>query len=101
MTIEITSRHFTASEHLQELVKSKVQKIEKYSPSLIVNCSVVLIQDNGNESVEIKTHIKNHEIFAQDTTEVFEKSLTNTVNKVVSQIKKYHDKATGKVKTHN
>ena len=41
MNIEITARHFTASDKLKELVNEKIMKIEKFN-SEIMNCHVIL-----------------------------------------------------------
>jgi len=96
MTIEITSRHFSPSENLQKLVSEKVSKIEKYST--LTNCVVILEKDNTGEVVEIKAHSKGHEYFAQENSDLFEKSLTVVVDKIISQMKKQNGKANLKIK---
>jgi putative sigma-54 modulation protein len=99
MTLEITSRHFSPSSALRELVVTKASKIEKFSND-ITSCHIVLIKENDIESVEIKAHMKGHEMFAHESANMFEKSLASSVEKIVSQIKKNRDKDLGKVKTH-
>ncbi len=96
MTIEITSRHFSPSENLQKLVSEKVSKIEKYST--LTNCVVILEKDNTGEVVEIKAHSKGHEYFAQENSDLFEKSLTVVVDKIISQMKKQNGKTNLKIK---
>ena len=48
MNIEITARHFTASNKLKKLVNEKIMKIEKFT-SGIMNCHVILTKENSGE----------------------------------------------------
>ena len=52
MNIDITSRHFTASNYLKNIIHEKVKKIEKYNND-IISCHVILTKENGRENVEI------------------------------------------------
>lgn len=92
MKIEITARHFTASDKLRELINEKILKIEKFN-SGIMNCHVILTKENSSENVEINAHIKGHDFSAHENGEVFEKSLANAVEKISIQIKKQHERA--------
>ena len=95
MNIEITSRHFTASDKLKDLINEKILKIEKFN-SGIMNCHVILTKENSSENVEINAHIKGHDFSAHENGDAFEKSLTNAVEKIAIQIKKQHDRAIGR-----
>ena len=95
MNIEITARHFTASDKLKELINEKIMKIEKFN-SGIMNCHVILTKENSGENVEINAHIKGHNISAHVNGDVFEQSFKSAVKKFSIQIKKHHKKA----KTH-
>ena len=95
MNIEITSRHFTASEQLKELVNEKVKKIEKFNNE-IISCNVVLTKENNSENVEIIAHAKGHDFISSKNEDIFERSLTNAVYKISNQIKKQHEKAIGR-----
>ena len=95
MNIEITSRHFTASEKLKELVNEKVKKIEKYNND-IISCNIILTKENYSENVEIIIHAKGHDFISSENEDVFERSLTNAVYKISNQIKKQHEKAIGR-----
>jgi len=90
MTIEITSRHFSPSSRLQQMVHEKVSKISKFSN--LIRCQVILEKDHLNEIVEIKAHASGREFFAQESSELFEKSLTNSIDKIIVQIKKHEGK---------
>ena len=95
MNIEITSRHFTASDQLKELVNEKVKKIEKFNNE-IISCNVILTKENNSENVEIIVHTKGHDFISSENEDIFERSLTNAVYKISNQIKKKHDKAIGR-----
>ena len=92
MNVEITSRHFTPSEEMKALVNEKFSKVNKFNIEL-TRCHVILSRENSSEeSVEIVAHSKGHEFVAHDNSSVFEKSLANSVNKLLIQLKKEHDK---------
>ena len=95
MNIEITSRHFTASEQLKELVNEKVKKIEKFNNE-IISCYVILTKENNSENVEIIAHAKGHDFISSENEDIFERSLTNAVYKISNQIKKQHEKEIGR-----
>ena len=95
MNIEITSRHFTASDKLKDLINEKILKIEKFN-SGIMNCHVILTKENSGENVEINAHIKGHYFSAHENAVGFEKSLANAVEKISIQIKKQHERALGR-----
>ena len=95
MNIEITARHFTASEELKTLVNNKLTKLDKFNVTL-TRCHVILSKENTvEEKVEIIAHSKGHEYIAHDNSNVFEKSLANSVNKLSIQLKKQHDRMLG------
>ena len=92
MNIEITARHFTASDHLKELIHEKIKKIEKFN-SGIMSCHVILNKEDNSENVEIVAHAKGYDFVAHENTDVFERSLVNAFDKISIQIKKQHEKA--------
>ena len=95
MNIDITSRHFTASDKLKELVNEKVKKIEKFNND-IISCNVILTKENNRENVEIIVHAKGHDFISSENEDIFERSLINAVYKISNQIKKQHEKAIGR-----
>ena len=95
MNIEITSRHFTASAHLKELIHDKINKVKKFN-SNIMSCQVILTKENKNENVEIIVRAKGHDFAAHETSDIFERSLVNALDKISIQIKKRHEKALGR-----
>ncbi len=95
MNIEITARHFTASDSLKELIYEKIKKIEKFN-SGIMSCHVILTKENNSENVEIVSHAKGYDFAAHENADVFERSLLNAIDKISIQIKKQHAKAIGR-----
>ena len=92
MNINITARHFTASEQLKELIYEKIKKVQKFS-SGIMSCNVILTKENNRENVEIIAHAKGYDFVAHENADVFERSLLNAIDKISIQIKKQHEKA--------
>ena len=95
MDIEITARHFTASNSLKELIYEKIKKIEKFN-SGIMSCHVILTKENNSENVEIVAHAKRYDFAAHENADVFKRSLKNAIDKISIQIKKQHEKAIGR-----
>ena len=91
MQLDITSRHFTPSEQLKEMVYEKLKKIEKFN-SGIISCRVVLTKESNFEDVEIVAHGKGHHFVAHENADTFEKALISTVDKITIQVKKMHDR---------
>ena len=100
LNIDITARHFKPSFQLIELVNEKVSKVDKFTPD-ITRCEVILTKDNSDEIVEIHVHVKGEGLVVTEKSKKFEKSLMPAVETLINQIKKHHDKLTGKVKTHS
>ena len=95
MNIEITARHFSASDHLKKLVHEKIKKIEKFNNG-IMNCHVILTKENNCENVDIIAHAKGYDFVAHEDADVFERSLVNAIDKISIQIKKQHSKTIGR-----
>lgn len=95
MNIEITARHFTASDHLKQLVHEKIKKVEKFN-SNIMNIHVIFSKENNKENVEIVARTKGYNFVANENTDIFERSLINAIDKIAIQIKKQHEKAIGR-----
>ena len=70
MEIKITSRHFTASEELKDLVYEKIKKIKKFNNE-IIKCQVILTKENINENVDILIHVKGHDFIASENSDIF------------------------------
>ena len=95
MNIDITARHFTASQQLKELIHEKIKKVEKFN-SGILSCHVILTKENNSENVEIIARLKGYDFAAHENADIFECSLKNAIDKIAIQIKKQHEKAIGR-----
>ena len=95
MNIDITARHFTASNHLKELINEKIKKVVKYN-SGILSFHVILTKENNSENVEIIARTKGYDFAAHENADVFERSLKNAIDKISIQLKKQHEKAIGR-----
>ena len=91
MQIDITSRHFTPSVKLKEMVYEKLKKIKKFNTG-ILSCRVVLTKEANFEDVEIVAHGKGHHFIAHENSDNFEKSLIIAIDKITIQVKKQHEK---------
>ena len=91
MKIDITARHFSPSEKLKEMVYGKIQKILKFNAG-IINCRVILTKESNIEKVEVIVHLKGKDFIAIESSDNFEKSLVIVIDKIISQVKKQHDK---------
>ena len=91
MQVNITARHFTLSDQLKEFIHIKIKKIEKFNFD-IINCNIVLTKEANMENVEIICHSKGHDFVAHNSSNNFEKSFIFSMDKIISQIKKIHDK---------
>ncbi len=94
MTVDITARHFSPSSKLQELVNLKVGHIEKFNER-ITSCKVVLLKEQNTEGVEIIAHSRGKEFVVKEHTDLFEKSLSSAVEKIVRQMRKHQEKLIG------
>ena len=94
MNIEITARHFTASDQLKELIYEKIKKIKRFNND-IMSCHVILTKENNSENVEIIARAKGYDFAAHEHSDIFERSLVNALDKISIQINKRHEKALG------
>ena len=92
MDIEITARHFVASQKLKEFIHKKIKKVEKFQ-SDIMSCHIILAKENNRENVEIITRVKGYDFVAHENAEIFERSLTSAIDKIFIQLKKQHEKS--------
>tara|TARA_B100000315_G_scaffold253193_1_gene291488 strand:+ start:1062 stop:1349 length:288 start_codon:yes stop_codon:yes gene_type:complete len=91
MNIEITARHFTASEELRNYADEKVKKIYRYFDKP-TSCHVILEEMNPDYLTEIKLTIPGSQFFVKDTAGEIKQSIDRAVDKLITQLKKYKDK---------
>lgn len=96
MNVNIQTMHFEADEKLVGYVRRKLDKLKTFHDR-IVNIEVYLKLDNvvhtiKDKIVEIKIHVPRHNFFAKASSKSFEESFDNSMDSIVSQIKRKKEK---------
>lgn len=92
MKTTVTSRHFKASEKLNEYAASEVERLNKFFTE-IVDCEVILSYDvRQNKTAEASVKVPGDRLVASETSEDFYKSIDQMVNKLEKQVIRYKDK---------
>ncbi|NDV69101.1 ribosome hibernation-promoting factor, HPF/YfiA family [Dysgonomonas sp. 25] len=95
MNIQIQSVHFEAASHLKEFIEKKVNKLGKYSDSILdaeVILKVVKPEVANNKDASVKLNIKNGELFANKVADTFEEAITHCVEALEKQVVKAKEK---------
>ena len=91
MRINITARHYKASEKLREYVETSVQKLTKYLDG-IIECEIILDYEKTIQVVEIVMKVHKQKLFVREKSEDIYKCIDVAVSKIERQLKKYKDK---------
>ena len=100
MNINITSRKFKARESLKTFISDEVNSLLKYNDD-ILDADVILSFQSSKDSIkvaEITLRIPGQSLIATDITDDFEKSVSSTVGKLISQLKKIKSKRATRIK---
>lgn len=94
MKINIESVGMTPSETLKSLINKKVGKLDKFFDRIVTaDVKLKATQDTKNNSeAEIRLNVPNDTLFAGRRADSYEKALTETVDALERQIKKYKEK---------
>lgn len=99
MKINITSRHFKASDNLQNYINGKLEELTKYNED-ILHADVVLAEENTIvKSCEILLKLRQELLVAKENSDEFEKAIDKAVEKIDAQVYKLKDKQ--KTQKHN
>ena len=97
MSFLFTARHFKAHDTLKEYAEEESKKFAKIYDG-IIKTEVILSYDKPENSIkhaEVIVHAKNNHTFtAKESTDDFMKSITGSMEKVETQIRKFKDKLT-------
>ena len=96
MNVNIQTMHFDADDKLVDYVTRKLEKLQTFHDR-IVKVDVFLKLDNvvhniKDKIVEIRIHVPRHDFFAKASTKSFEESFDNTMESIISQIKRKKEK---------
>jgi putative sigma-54 modulation protein len=96
MNVNIQTMHFDADDKLVNYVTRKLEKLQTFHDR-ILKIDVFLKLDNvvhniKDKIVEIRIHVPRHDFFAKASTKSFEESFDNTLESIISQIKRKKEK---------
>lgn len=96
MNVKIQAVQFTADQKLLDLIEKKVQKFEQLYDR-ITSIEVHLKLDNQSKQVKdkvvsIKCNIPGTQLYAEDTSKLFEDGIDSTVSSIKRQLKRYKEK---------
>jgi len=91
MRVNVSARHFKASDKLQTFAENEVQRLLKLFDN-ITESEIVLDWQKGTKSSEIILNVNGTRLTASDVSTDFYKSIPKTVDKLESQLRKYKGK---------
>jgi putative sigma-54 modulation protein len=98
MNIKINSVKFTASQQLEEFVKSKVLKLGQFSED-IIGAEIFLKLENtpdlDNKIAEVRIDIPGNELFVKKQSKTFEEATDSAIDALKRQITKVKEKRRG------
>ncbi|MCL2073392.1 MAG: ribosome-associated translation inhibitor RaiA [Marinilabiliaceae bacterium] len=99
MNIKIQSVHFDASEKLEQFIRQKVGKIDKYYDG-ILSAEVILKLDKSetleNKIAEITLEIRGNNLFAKKQNKTFEEAVDLACEALRKQLVKRKEKVKSK-----
>ena len=98
MNINITSRKFKAKDSLKEFISKEVKSLERFSDD-ILDVDVVLSYLHNKDSIkiaEINVNIPGKTLLVTEESDDFQKSVTEAVDKLKRQLKKFKEKRRAK-----
>ena len=87
MNIDLTSRGFTPSSDLIELMHSKLEKLNTFDKD-ISSLKVVLLKESRAEKVELIIKSKKNTYVTKCYSSAFEKTIVMAIDNIKSQIQK-------------
>ena len=87
MNIDLTSRGFTPSSELIELIHSKLEKLNTFDKD-ISSLKVVLLKESRAEKVELIIKSKKKTYVTKCYSSAFEKTIVMAIDNIKSQIQK-------------
>ena len=91
MRVNITARHYKASDSLKEYAEKEVRKLAKYFDG-IIECEIVLDYEKTIQVVEIAIKVHRQKLFAREKSDDIYKGIDRAIDKIERQLKKYKEK---------
>ena len=95
MYLSIVTNQINVNERTNGFLINKINEIEKYN-NKIINCKLFINRDKHNITTEIFVHTKLHDFFCKDTSTNVKKAFMSSLNKMKSQLSKFHSKKLSK-----
>lgn len=91
MRVNVSARHFKASEKLQAFAADEVMRLRKYFDNITAG-EVILSWQKGNKSSEIILNVNGTKLTATEASHDFYKCIPKAVDKLESQLRRYKGK---------
>jgi len=92
----ITARHFDLSDKMREKAEDEMDSLKKYFDN-IISAELILATEKHSKIAELKVRVYNQTLASKAETDEFYSSIASSVEKMISQLKKYK----GKLKDKN
>ncbi len=90
MNITFTSRHFKASQELQDLASKAAEHFEKMYSS--IKRTEIILDEEHEKVVEFIVHVNHHILSSKDHSYSFEQSIHAASDKMIAQLRKLKEK---------
>lgn len=91
MRINVSARHFKASNKLQEFAANEVMRLKKFFDN-ITDGEIILDWQKGSKSSEIILNVNGIRLTATEASNDFYKCIPKAVDKLESQLRRYKGK---------
>ena len=91
MRINISARHFRASNNLKKFTEDEVMRLRKYYDG-IIDCEIVFEKQREIRSCEIMLKVYGTRLTAGESTDDHFKSVVGAVDKLENQLRRYKSK---------
>ena len=91
MRINISARHFKASDNLKSFASDEVKRLKKYYDG-IIDCEIILGKQKDVRSCDVIIKVYGLTLTASESTHDHFKSVVGAVDKMENQLRKYKSK---------
>lgn len=91
MRINLSARHFRASDNLKNFAADEVMRLKKYYDG-IIECEILLDKQKDLRSCELNVKVYSTVLNASESTDDHYKSVVGAVDKLEQQLRKYKGK---------
>jgi len=91
MRVNVSARHFKASDKLRDFATSEVTRLKKFYDN-ISDSEIILSLQKGSKSSEIILNVNGTKLTAAEDSDDFYKCIPKTVDKLESQLRKFKGK---------